>query len=592
MQFLIDTLGSRKISVEPLDEEIGNRWKFVSAILGQAGAAYSPATKKFISSEDSLINLYNDLEKYFPVVISQELKDRLEFLVSSLDSNTEESVNILNETAQRVSKLHGMTPYPHQREGALWLSSKSKGILVDDPGLGKTTTSLLSVARDLPILVIGPTAARIPWKQEVPIWRPDYSFSEVKTKKDFSWPKPGELKFTTFDILPPTIDEKIKDRKKKRQLLNEVPSFTDLLSDFPENLVVIIDEIHKVSNPKTQRFQRIREIRIATLNRGGKVIGLTGTPLPNRQEQLWNLLELLSLTKEVFGSKEKFYYLFGAKPGLWGGMEFPDPTKRKPAREVSERLARVMLRRTRQQVRPDLPEKIFQLLPLGSEDLSASKVRDKLTRLEDHLGSLTDEELMSWLQNQSRDFTGIAKLRQEIAIAKIPTMLKYVKSYEEDNMPLVVASAHLEPIRELSKREGWGVISGETSQKVREQVAQDFLDGKLLGVGLTIRAGGVALSLHNTQEMLFVDLEWTPGDNSQAEDRILRALRVDYGCIYRILTLDHPLELRIHEILARKRKIIESTVDAVAYQETLTTTARLKHLLSQAMVYHKPGPTS
>jgi SNF2 family DNA or RNA helicase len=84
----------------------------------------------------------------------------------------------------------------------------------------------------------------------------------------------------------------------------------------------------------------------------------------------------------------------------------------------------------------------------------------------------------------------------------------------------------------------------------------------LKGVGLTVRAGGVGITLTRAAFVLFVDESYTPADNAQAEDRACRygqkrAVQVTY------LVAEHPLDKRIHQILRAKQKMIDSVLTKV-----------------------------
>jgi SNF2 family DNA or RNA helicase len=153
-----------------------------------------------------------------------------------------------------------------------------------------------------------------------------------------------------------------------------------------------------------------------------------------------------------------------------------------------------------------------------------------------------------------------------LAIAKIPAMLRMVEDFEEQEEPLVVFSAHRAPIDELEKRKGWGVITGDTSPEERSRLEARFQAGDLLGIGCTIRAGGVSITLTRACNALFVDREWTPALNSQAEDRTYR-IGQDRPVLITTLVADHPLDLRVTELTTDKQVLIDASVDAARMQD-------------------------
>jgi hypothetical protein len=145
--------------------------------------------------------------------------------------------------------------------------------------------------------------------------------------------------------------------------------------------------------------------------------------------------------------------------------------------------------------------------------------------------------------------------------AKIPSLVEMIEDFEEQGEPVVVFSAYRAAIDLLATRPGWAVITGDTPPAQRTQIEDDFQAGKLKGVGGTIKAAGVAITLTRAHHAIFVDREFTPGLNDQAEDRVCR-IGQSRGVIIHDLVADHPLDRLLHEILAGKEATIEASVDA------------------------------
>ena len=125
---------------------------------------------------------------------------------------------------------------------------------------------------------------------------------------------------------------------------------------------------------------------------------------------------------------------------------------------------------------------------------------------------------------------------------------------------------HLWPLRELvklrdkPKNKGWGLITGaDTPTEKRTKIVSDFQAGKLAGVALTIKAGGVGITLHKAKTAIFGSSSWSPADNEQAEDRVHRVGQ-DRGVTIIRLVATHPLDQRVMELLDKKRGIIQGSV--------------------------------
>jgi SNF2 family DNA or RNA helicase len=157
----------------------------------------------------------------------------------------------------------------------------------------------------------------------------------------------------------------------------------------------------------------------------------------------------------------------------------------------------------------------------------------------------------------------MSEVRASLATAKIPALVEIVADIEEADEPIVVFSAHRAPIDHLGTRDGWAAITGDTPATARTEIEARFQRGELRGVAATIQAGGVAITLTRAHRAVFVDQDWTPALNAQAEDRICR-IGQDRGVIITRLIADHTLDRRIAEVLASKTAIIDGSVDAAA----------------------------
>lgn len=442
--------------------------------------------------------------------------------------------------------------YDFQVKGVQWLSHRTKALLGDEMGLGKTVEALTALSPAGYGLVVAPAGLKYNWRDEAQRWRPDLKVEVLEGRGSFRFPTKGELVITNFDILPDWLVapkrpkglsmqqwwEQLRKWREELKARNPLAAFVTL----------IVDEAHKVKNYQSDRSQKVKEL--SRLVRA--VWGLTGTPLENRAEDLFGVLSALHFEYEVFGGSalDRFRQLFhayqdGRRGRTWWVYGQPDPI-------VPELLQRVMLRRRRADVLPDLPAKTFTTHVVGDMDAT---LRRQLDELWDEWGLAleVDEELPP--------FEKFSEIREKLARSRIPAMLEYVENAEEQDVPMVVFSAHLAPMDELMTRPGWAVITGVTSPERRQEIVRDFQAGRLKGVGCTIRAGGVGLTLTRAWKALFVDLDWTPAANSQAEDRICRIGQKSNKVEIIRMVSDHPLDLHVLKLLAMKMALIEAAIE-------------------------------
>lgn len=510
------------------------------------GARWNPNEKHWtVSVKTEDLDRVIEIADQLKLDVPKNLRDRA--AVGTVDSQEAE------KRAERV-RVDGSPLYGFQREGVRFLALHNHALLADDMGLGKTPTSLVALPEKSRVLVVCPSAVKYNWRDEIQLWRPDYSVRIVKGKKDDGIiPEKGEIVIVNYDILPswlmPTKDSGEVNRKGKPILVADIPS--DKLEGLKDT-IVIFDEGHLAKNYKAQRTQKVTQLS----KNVAKVWVLTGTPLMNRPFDLWGVMCAFGMYP--LGGFNKFVSLFNGSYSQYGGYEFGLPTQ-----EVVERMKKVMLRRLKKDVLKDLPPKTYQRIEVDCSSRALNKELKELAQsIADAQGISFDADDLSMLDlDIIPDFNAFSRVRALLAKAKIPAMLNLVEEYEESDTPVVVFSAHRAPIDELANRDGWAVITGDTDAEDRQDVVRRFQAGELKGVGLTIKAGGVGLTLTKASHAIFVDLDWTPSWNIQAEDRICRIGQDSDSVIIKRLVSSHPLDVHIQNIIEYKVKLAYMALD-------------------------------
>lgn len=449
-----------------------------------------------------------------PRLLELAAKARLEVapeLVARASEGTPES----READARAAR-EGL--YGFQRAGVRFLALHPRALLADGMGAGKTIQTLVALPESARVLVVCPAVVKYNWQNEAAKWRPDYRTSVLSGKGSFRLPEPGEIVITNYDVLPSNVPD-------------------------ASGVTIVLDEAHACKNRKALRTKRATKL----CETADRVWLLSGTPMTNKPFDLWTVLDTAGLAKNVFGHWKKFLTLFDARQNQWGGWEFGavDP-------QVGERLRRVMIRRTLEEVLPDLPSFRFQTIDINGLSKGVTKILDEI-----------GEEYKAELEvGVLPPFERLSAVRAELAEERIPAMLDLVEQYEESDEPLIVFSAHRAPIDALSSREGWAVITGDTNPQDRTAIVARFQAGELRGVGLTIAAGGVGITLTRASTVLFVDRDWTPANNCQAEDRIRRIGQkaASLSCV--VLTANHPVDKRVQQLLEEKNKRFRDAMTA------------------------------
>jgi len=475
--------------------------------------------------------------------------DRMRVLEICRQLNLTIHESLLNtpDTPQTIaSREKGL--YPFQIEGVQWLSSQSKGgLLGDEMGLGKTVQTLMSFDKSDAVIVVCPVSLKYTWLAECKRWRPDLTPYVCQGKHMFGLPFNGEILIINYEMLPdwlytqsplpgsPKPPVKIPDGMEKRI----------------KNLVMVYDEAHSLSNNDTKKHDKV----FAMSRMVRKVFALTGTCLLNRPSQLLGVLSAANFLHKSFDSLANFNDNFRARAenrGNYIRWQYGTPSPEAPGL-----LRRVMLRRTRQQVIPELPKKTHQVMGIGQASAALSGRMDDiwfrfLQEVDDIEGGLPPFEEMS-------------RVRAEMARSRIPATLDYCNICEENDIPLVVASAHRSPLDEVAERKGWKIITGDTPPRARQKIVDEFQAGKLKGLGISIRAAGLGITLTYGWLMLMVDLEWTPALNRQCEDRLVRIGQTQPVQIVQMVG-DHPLERHLHRLLGCKEELIRCSVEMDTFQ--------------------------
>lgn len=469
--------------------------------------------------------------------ITLEIADGVQRAINDAEHSASEAVKGAVERTDALDAIlrrSGGALYPYQRDGVAWLAPRRGALIADDMGLGKTIQALTALPADAACVVVCPAVAKSVWQREAAKWRPDLRVTVLSGRGSFRRPSAGEIVCINYDILS-----------------DEIPT---LLSE----TVVILDEAHAAANPKAARTKRVRALCSAARASGGASWALTATPLKNKPQELWAVLETVGCGSEAFGSWPGFVRAFHGRPGRWGGYEWGSPSADVPAM-----LQRVSLRRRKGDVLADLPAKTHRSLPAAIDRATAKLCDDAIAEIASKGAqlSLGIEDAIAKLEASDLSFEKLSAARAALARAKIPAMLEVVETYEEQGEPLVVFSAYRAPIDLLATREGWATITGETSNERRGEIVEAFQAGKLRGVACTIRAGGVAITLTRASNVLRVDREWNPALNIQAEDRCYR-IGQKSAVLVTDLVAEHRLDEMIAATLAKKEALIGASVEA------------------------------
>ncbi|MFZ2527671.1 MAG: SNF2-related protein [Rhodococcus sp. (in: high G+C Gram-positive bacteria)] len=451
----------------------------------------------------------------------------------------------------RAPKALQATLRPYQLDGFRWLTflwtHGLGGVLADDMGLGKTLQSLALICHartkrpdDAPVLIVAPTSVVSNWASEARQFTPDLNVLAIAETSGKRGVGLGEL-LDGIDVV--------------------VTSYTLLRLDIDDYLeqgwsMLLLDEAQFVKNHRAKAYQCVRQIE-APLK-----VAITGTPMENNLMELWSLLSITA-------------------PGL-----FPNPTKfqdyyRKPIEsgsspellvQLRQRIKPLMLRRTKEQVAPDLPDKQEQVLEVELApkhrtlyDRQLQRERQKILGLVDDLdrNRFTILRSLTLLRQMSLDPALVDDAHHKVGSAKIDALLEQLDDVIAGGHRALVFSqftGFFDRVRARLDAAGIDYLYLDGKTRKRGTVLADFKSGSAPVFLISLKAGGFGLNLVEADYCFLLDPWWNPATEAQAVDRTHRIGQTRNVMVYRLIARD-TIEAKVRALQLRKAELFSSVVD-------------------------------
>ncbi len=433
---------------------------------------------------------------------------------------------------------------PYQRRGVEWLhhlcDKHCHGLLADEMGLGKTlqVITLLAVrpVAGKPALIVCPASVVPVWQEEIARFHPELTTDVLKTGNDFT----GESK-------PAVWIASYTQLRKHRSLLAK--------NHFG---YAVLDEGQFIKNPDAKITQTCFAVRAEHR------IVLTGTPLENRQLDLWSIFRYL--LPGLLGSRANFETALNAdRDGTLGRLR--------------AQLAPFILRRTKTQVATELPPKVEMELICPLTDIQRAEYAricsEGLNRLGDDVGAamreksfgflalLTrlrqvccDPDMLPW-RHASLDESGKITLLVE-KLAEIISSGHKVVIFSQFVMLLDrVKEALAKAYPDLPRYE----LTGMTLDRLKPVQSFQAAEGAAAML-VSLKAAGTGITLHSADYVFLLDPWWNPAVEAQAVDRVHRIGQTNTVFVYRMVTAG-TIEERIEALKASKRDLFAKVVDGV-----------------------------
>lgn len=462
-----------------------------------------------------------------------------------IEKKAELKKEILEKSSATESQINipapaGLKYMPFQKAGIEFVDKQKNVLIADEMGLGKTIQAIgyINLNKDIKtVLVICPASLKINWKQEMEKW----------LVRDYTVSMPNG-KFTMTDIVIVNYES--------------VKKYFDILKSRMWDLM-ILDESHYIKNYKAQRTKFItgfiqNKVAVKGLKDYAKQkILLTGTPIMNRPDELITQLKVLGneLGRNPFAFMRRY-----AETNNWGAV-----VGAKNLNELQEKLrTSCMIRREKKDVLTELPDKVRQIITLDIPSIREN--REALEFIAENWDMATGK-----LRGKMEAFEEISRIRHEEAVEKIPYVLKYIKEMLENEDKIVVFAHHHDVLDAIYNafKDISVIATGEQSIDARNKAVNEFQNNPDVKLFIaSIMAMGVGVTLTASSTVLFTEVEWRPGDLTQAEDRLHRIGQKN-TVLVQYLVADKSIEAyMIHKIL-EKTDIIDNVTnkDKVAMEE-------------------------
>ncbi len=438
---------------------------------------------------------------------------------------------------------------PYQQDGFEWLQFLREqglgGILADDMGLGKTIQTLCHLFTEkkegranLPCLILAPKSVVPNWEKEVKKFAPSMSVLALQgpnRKKYYSVLGHCDLVITSYPIL-------LRDAE---ELLAQPFHY------------VVLDEAHTIKNASSQ------VTRVAWRIDARHRLCLSGTPMENNLGELWSLFHFLM--PGFLGSEDSFARCFRVPI-----EKHRDESLR---RRLAERVAPLMLRRTKTLVAKDLPPKtiIVRKMELSKRQVElyeavragvSREVREEIARRGVEASKLFVLEALLKLRQvccHPKLLKSMPSAQKARSSAKMDLLIEWLPTMVKEGRRILIFSQFtrmIDLIEQMLDQQKIHYLTLTGKSKNRGELCDAFQAGKAPVFLISLRAGGTGLNLTAADTVIHFDPWWNPALEAQATDRAYRIGQKNPVFVYKFIT-EGTIEEKILMLQQKKQALFE-----------------------------------
>mgnify|MGYP000949756832 FL=1 len=432
---------------------------------------------------------------------------------------------------------------PYQRRGVEWMHHLCDvgchGLLADEMGLGKTLQVITLLAtrpvQDRPSLIVCPASVVPVWREEIEKFYPQLSIDVLKSGNDF----------TQRPATDPVIWlASYTQLRKHRALLDKV-----------EFGYAVLDEGQFIKNPDAKITQTCFEVRAQHR------IVLSGTPLENRQLDLWSIFRFL--LPGLLGSRATFESALHVDRAA-------------TLTRLRAQLAPFILRRTKNEVATELPPKVEMELLCPLTDVQRAEYArictEGLSRLGDDVGAAIREKsfgflaLLTRLRQTCCDPALLPWLEAPLSDSgKINLLVEKLTEIVSSGRKAVIFSQFVmlldrvrEALRTYFPELPFFELTGMTLDRQKPVQSFQTVEGPAAML-VSLKAAGTGITLHAADYVFLLDPWWNPAVEAQAVDRVHRIGQKSTVFVYRMVTAG-TIEERIQALKESKKDLFEKLI--------------------------------
>ena len=461
-----------------------------------------------------------------------------------------------------------------QKEGVKFLLSNKKCILADGMGSGKSIQSIVaSICTNVDkILIICPASVKSTWKRELMYYVDEKDITIVNGN---NWGETTKFTIINYDILDnfytvPTenVLEEVVTKDENNNIVTKLVTKTKKSTKkavieecmknsrlFQEKFgCVIVDEVHRMVNNKSIRYQVIDDLFKRT--RPPFRFLLTGTPMTNKPMNLYYLLKLIDA--EVTDDYQ-FYvkrYCGGKEMKLRTGKKILIANDATNLEELKEKIKHIYIRRLLSQM-TDMVKKNIEIKEYDLNEKQTARYNelwDEYVKAQEEKGNNDSEAYRQLVEGTI--------VRQYLAKEMIPNTIHLAEEIIDNDEKVIISCTYTEEVNELKKYFGKiaVVYDGKMTSKQKDKSEYEFMNNPKIKVFIgQIDSASVGLTLTAATKLIFNSFSFNSSVLKQMEDRIYRLTQTkDVTCYYQVFT--DSISQHVYNTVLKKEMIANKVI--------------------------------